>query len=77
VGGQFFHADEWTDKQTTNIIVALAIMRHAPNKDNNTDQQRFLPREKMSVSDVFLDAEFKHVSRISLSPILFALHQIM
>ena len=29
----------------------------------------------MSVSDVFLDAEFKYVSRISLSPTPFALHQ--
>jgi len=29
----------------------------------------------MSVSDVVLDAEFKLVSRISLSPTLFALYQ--
>jgi hypothetical protein len=32
----------------------------------------FVPWRKMSVSDVFLDAEFKYVSRISLSPIPFA-----
>jgi len=32
----------------------------------------FGPRGKMSVSDVFLDAEFKYVSRISLSPTNFA-----
>jgi hypothetical protein len=32
----------------------------------------FIPREKMSVSGVFLDAEFKYVSRISLSPTSFA-----
>ena len=31
----------------------------------------------MSVSDVFLDAEFEYVSRISLSPTPFALHQTM
>jgi len=31
----------------------------------------------MSVSDVFLDAEFEYVSRISLSPTPFALHQAM
>ena len=31
----------------------------------------------MSVSHVVLDAEFKFVSRISLSPTLFALHQTM
>ena len=31
----------------------------------------------MSVSDVFFDAEFKYVSRISLSPTSFALHQTM
>jgi len=32
----------------------------------------FVPLGKMSVSDVFLDAEFKYVSRISLSPTPFA-----
>ena len=37
----------------------------------------FLPWGKMSVSDVFLDTEFKYVSRISLSPTTFALHQTM
>jgi hypothetical protein len=31
----------------------------------------------MSVSDVLLDAEFKCISRISLSPTPFALHQTM
>jgi len=29
----------------------------------------------MSVSDVFLDTEFKYVSKISLSPTPLALHQ--
>ena len=46
-------------------------MQH--NCSNNTGQQRLCPIRKKSVSDVFLDAEFKYVSRISLSP--FALHQ--
>jgi len=32
----------------------------------------FVPLGKMSVSDVFLDAEFKYVSRISLTPTPFA-----
>jgi hypothetical protein len=32
----------------------------------------FVPWGKTSVSDVFLDAEFKYVSRISLSPTPFA-----
>ena len=32
----------------------------------------FVPCGKMSVSDVFLDAEFKYISRISLSPTPFA-----
>jgi len=32
----------------------------------------FVPRGKISVSYVFLDAEFKYVSRISLSPTHFA-----
>jgi len=32
----------------------------------------FVPLGKMSVSDVFLDAEFEYVSRISLSPSPFA-----
>ena len=31
----------------------------------------------MSVSDLFLDAEFKYVSRISLSSTPFALYQTM
>jgi len=35
----------------------------------NTD---FVPCGKMSVSDVFLDAELKYFSRISLSPTPFA-----
>ena len=35
-------------------------------------QQRFCRMRKKSVSDVFLDAEFKYVSRISLSPTPFA-----
>jgi len=39
--------------------------------------KNFVPQRKMSVSDVVLDAEFKLVSRISLSPTLFALHQTM
>ena len=40
---------------------------------NNTGQQRFCPMRK-NVSDVFLDIEFKYVSRISLLPTPFALH---
>jgi len=36
---------------------------------NNTGQQRFCPMRE-NVSDVFLGAEFKYVSRISLSPTL-------
>jgi hypothetical protein len=32
----------------------------------------FIPQGKMSISGVFLDAEFKYVSRISLSPTPFA-----
>jgi len=32
----------------------------------------FVQRGKISFSDVFLDAEFKYVSRISLSPTSFA-----
>jgi hypothetical protein len=32
----------------------------------------FVPWGKMSVSDVFLDAEFKYVTIISLSPTNFA-----
>ena len=35
----------------------------------------FIPWGKMSVSDVFLDTEFKYVSKISLSPTPLALHQ--
>jgi hypothetical protein len=35
----------------------------------------FVPWGKMSVSDVFLDAKFKYVYRISLSPTRFVLHQ--
>jgi hypothetical protein len=35
----------------------------------------FVPWGKMSVFDLFLDAEFKHVPKISLSPTAFALHQ--
>ena len=31
-----------------------------------TGQQRFCPMRKMSVADVFLEAEFKYVSIISL-----------
>jgi len=31
----------------------------------------------MSVSDVFLDAEFKYVSGVSLSPTTSTLHQTM
>jgi len=38
---------------------------------NNTGQQRFCPMRK-NVSDVFLDVEFKYVSKISLSPTPFA-----
>jgi len=34
---------------------------------NYTGQERFCPRRKMSFSCVFLDAEFKYFSRISLS----------
>jgi len=37
---------------------------------NNTGQHRICPMRK-NVSDVFLDAEFKYVSRISLSPTPF------
>jgi len=35
----------------------------------------FVPWGKLSVSDVFLDTEFKYVPRISLSPTAFVLHQ--
>jgi len=42
----------------------------------DTGQQRFWPMRK-NFSDVFLDAEFEYVSRISLSPTPFALHQTM
>ena len=45
--------------------------------EDYTGQQRFWPMRKKSVSDVFLDAEFEYVSRISLSPSPFALHQTM
>ena len=38
--------------------------------------KHFVPGGKMSNSNIFLDAEFKYVSRISLSPTLFALHRI-
>jgi hypothetical protein len=44
---------------------------------NNAGQQRFWSMRKKSVSDVFLDAEFGYVSRISLSPTPFALHHTM
>ena len=37
----------------------------------------FVPQGKMSVSDVLLDNKFKYVSRISLSPTSFVLHQTM
>ena len=37
----------------------------------------FGPCGKMSLSDVFLGAEFEYVFRISLSPSPFALHQTM
>ena len=46
-------------------------------KVDNTGQQRFWPMRKISVSDVFLDAEFEYVSRISLSPSPFVLHQTL
>jgi hypothetical protein len=39
--------------------------------------KEYVPCGKMSVSDVFLDAEFKYVPIISLSPTPFALHQTM
>jgi hypothetical protein len=42
-----------------------------------TGQQRFWPMRKKSVADVFLDAEFEYVSRISPSPTTFVLHQTM
>jgi len=37
-----------------------------------TVQERFCARSKISVSDVFLEAEFTYISRISLSPTPFA-----
>jgi len=42
-----------------------------------TSQKDFAPCGKMSVSDVFLNTEFKHVSRTSLPPTPFTLHQTM
>jgi len=39
---------------------------------NKTGQEGFFSHEKQYFSDVFLDAEFKYVSRISLSPTPFA-----
>ena len=47
-----------------------------PSCADCTGQQRFWPMRK-NVSDVFLDAEFEYVSRISLSPTTFALHRTM
>jgi len=54
------------DNRTPWCLVLITLV----NKD-------FSPWGKLSVSDVFLDAEFKYVSRISLSPTPFALHQTM
>jgi len=45
--------------------------KHSGIWSDNTGQQRFCLMRK-NVSDVFLDAEFKYVSRISLSPTPFA-----
>ena len=44
---------------------------------NDTGQQRFSPMRKNVCFDVFLNAEFKYFSRISLSPTPFVLHQTM
>jgi hypothetical protein len=52
------------------LQISAAGMIPLVNKD-------FVPWGKMSVSDVVLDAEFKYVSRIYLSPTPFALHQTM
>ena len=52
-------------------LVLLIKLQNATCTDY-TGQQRFCPMRKKSVSDVFLDAEFKYVSRISLSPTPFA-----
>jgi hypothetical protein len=49
----------------TFILAYCAWLHH---HFDYTGQQRFYPMRKMSVSDVFLDAEFRYVSRISLSP---------
>jgi hypothetical protein len=46
--------------------------RCADRKPITLVNKDFAPCGKMSVSDVLLDAEFKYVSRISLSPTLFA-----
>ena len=58
----------WTDRR-----IERQADRRTDIEKNSTGQQRFWPmRKKMSVYDVFLDAEFKYVSRISLSPTPFA-----
>ena len=56
---------------TGYILRIVSLLR-----SNYTGQQRFWPMRK-NVSDVFLDAEFEYVSRISLSLTPFALHQTM
>jgi len=47
------------------MYVRIDLLITLVNKD-------FVPLGKMPVSDVFLDAEFEYVSRISLSPSPFA-----
>jgi hypothetical protein len=52
-------------------VYEFSAVLNKVNGVNNTDQQRFCPMRK-NVSDVFLDTEFKYVSKISLSPTPFA-----
>ena len=52
------------------IIIIIIIIITLVNKD-------FGPRGKSLFLTYFFDAEFEYVSRISLSPTLFALHQTM
>ena len=60
----YVHVDLWT--------LDFLIVQKAVNHNDNTGQQIFCPVRKMSVSDVFLDAEFKYIPRMSVSPTPFA-----
>ena len=63
-------------KQTTFIFLLLLQWQHSYSPITLVNKD-FVSRGRMSVSDVFLDTEFKYVSRISLSPTSFALNQTM